>query len=494
MTLRQATKQGWYLGMGKQDMGTVKQEKGFILATVLVLAAALTVIGIALISSASSQYRLAYNSVYTQNAMLSAEAGIEQSVSALNEDDTFAGYSTPQSFFSNSSQGTGRFTTTVTDSASDSNAKIVTSTGTVYRNGDLSKPLGTRKVKVTVVGTGSPGYSVSTGPGGLILGGSANITNSEVYVNGTLSMSGAARIGSDSVPSTVHVANIACPTGNNPGPTFPTLCTSTQPINIPDWSSVAIIGTVCATGQTQSKFPNTSNNHNQPQIRAGTDGGSGLVVGCTAPTVSPPTYDRAAQVSAVSTTAAGTSNSYVCNSSPFNRTWPSNLRLTGNVTIGTSCNVTVNGNVHITGNLTINGAAKMTVSPTAGTTRPVIIVDGTITVGGSASLLANSVGTGMRFISFKSSASCNPNCTNLTGNDLKNSQGVQTVGIGGGVSLPGMIFHAYWGKITIAGSGNVGSAIGQTVDMSGAGTVVFGTSLGSGQKTWTITSYQQVFN
>jgi hypothetical protein len=38
----------------------------------------------------------------------------------------------------------------------------------------------------------------------------------------------------------------------------------------------------------------------------------------------------------------------------------------------------------------------------------------------------------------------------------------------------------------------VGSAIGQTVDMSGAGTVTFGTTLSSGARTWTITSYQEL--
>lgn len=466
-------------------------EQGVILASVLILSAALVTIGIALMSSASGQYRLTSNNVFAQNAFLAAEAGVEQTINALNQDDNFAGYATEQSFFSNTSQGDGKFKTAVSNSPDGTNAKIITSTGYVYRQG--GSLVEKRSIKVTAVGTSSPGYSVNTGPGGLILGGSANITNSQVYVNGTITMNGASRIGSDTAPSTVHVANIACPTGANPGPTYPTLCTSTQPIKISDWSSVAIIGTVCATGQTQSKFPNSPYNNNPPQIRAGTSGGAGLQVGCTAPSVSPPTYDRAAHIANVSTTGTGNSNSYVCNSWPFDRTWPANLKLTGNVGVGSSCNVSVRGNVYITGNLTLDGAAKLTVAESAGTTRPVIIVDGTISVGGSASVLANSYGTGIQFISFKSSAACNPNCTTVTGTDLKNSQALQTVTVGGGVNLPGMIFQAYWGKITISGSGNVGAAIGQTVDMSGAGTVVFGTSLSSGVKTWTITGYQQTF-
>lgn len=472
---------------------SLTEQSGSILASVMIITATLLIIGLALGSAASGQFSLVNRNIYIQNALLAAEAGIEQSVNALNQDDSFTGYSSIQTFFDSTEQGRGTFQTTITDSPDDSNAKIIRSTGYVYRHGGSGELMGKRIIKVTVVGTGSPGYSVYTGPGGLILSGSANITNSEVYVNGTITMSGAARIGSDSVPSTVHVANIACPTGNNPGPTYPTLCTSTQPISIPDWSSVSIIGSVCATGQTQSKFPDSPYNNNPPQIRAGTNGGTGLQIGCVAPEVSTPTYDRATHISQVTTTASGTSNTYVCNSWPFDRNWPANLKLTGNVIIDGSCNVKVSGNVYITGNLTIGGAAKLTVAESAGNNRPNIIVDGTINVGGSAALVPNSYGTGMQFISFKSSASCSPNCTALSGNDLKNSQSLQTVTIGGGVNLPGMIFDAYWSKIKVSGSGNIGSAIGQTVDLSGAGTVTFGTKLAAGARTWTISSYQQVY-
>jgi hypothetical protein len=56
-----------------------------------------------------------------------------------------------------------------------------------------------------------------------------------------------------------------------------------------------------------------------------------------------------------------------------------------------------------------------------------------------------------------------------------------------------MIFDAYWGKISLAGSGNIGAAAGQTVDLSGAGTIIFGTELSSGSKTWDITSYQRLY-
>src|SRR5690606_2624973 len=122
----------------------------------------------------------------------------------------------------------------------------------------------------------------------------------------------------------------------------------------------------------------------------------------------------------------------------------------------------------------------------AGTTRPQVVVDGTITVGGSAAMLTNSSGTGIDFISYSSEASCTPTCTSLSGNELKSSQDTLTVDIGGSVNLPGMTFNAYWGKARLGGSGNVGALAGQIIDMSGSGAITFGTALSSGSKTWTI--------
>ena len=459
-------------------------QRGMILVSVIIVAGVMLLIGITLVSFTMSQYTLANRRVFSTNALLLAEAGIEQSMRELNEDDLFAGYSEEQVFFDNGEQGRGTFTSIVED-ADDSNTKIITATGTVYRNSHATEPISVRKIKVTVVGTTSEGYSVHSGPGGLILGGSASITNSDVFVNGTITMTGAARIGTQAQPLDVQVAHQVCPPGNNPGPTYPQVCTSGQPISL-QWSTY-IYGNVCATGQT-STGPNPSGN-----ILPG-NGGQGLILGCTAPTVTPPPYNRDAHIANMTTTGAGNNNAYVCNSWPFTRIWPANLRLTGNVTIGSSCDVTITGDVYIEGNLSIEGASRVRIADSLGDNRPTIIADGNITLGGSAQIIANSNGTGAHFISFRSNAPCNPNCVDLSGNQLKNTQNLQTVTIGGAVNLPGMIFQSYWGRIVVSGSGNVGSAIGQTVDMNGAGTVTFGTTLSSGVRSWTITSYQQVFD
>lgn len=457
-----------------------RDQAGSFLGAMLIIIIILVGIGITLTDVVVNQYTHSQRSTFVANAQLVAEAGIEQSVQQLNTNDSFAGYPTSQQFFDNTTQGKGVFTTTITNGA-DSNAKTIVSVGRVYRRANANKPVSTRTVKVTVVGTGSEGYSVQSGPGGLILGGSASITNSDVFVNGTLSLSGTSRIGTYNNPVKVSVANQACPTTG--GSTYPQTC-STDPITL--GQSTAIYGTVCATNQT-SYGPSKNKN-----ILPGSTG-QGLQLGCVAPATSPPTYDRAAQIAAVTTTGTSTSNTYACQSYPFNRTWPANLKLTGNVSIGGSCNVTIKGNVYITGDLTINGASKITVDDSVGTTRPVILVDGKISINGSGQLLANSSGTGIQFISFKSNASCGSTCTSLTGAQLYATQSLETINVGGAVNLPGMIFQAYWGKVTIGGGGNIGAAVGQTVDMSGAGTVTFGTKLSSGARTWTITSYQQQY-
>lgn len=458
------------------------QEGGYFLVSTVVIMLFLTAIGLTVAELSTLQYQHTKRQTYTENAQLLAEASIEQSVSQLNTDDSFAGYTTAQTFFNNTTQGKGTFTSTVTDNA-DGNSKTIIAEGKLYRKSTDATPYVNRKIKAIVVGTSSSGYSVLTGPGGLILSGSANITNSHVYVSGKISMSGSSKIGTYNNPVNVDVANNACPSGASPGPTYPQVCTDgTQPITLAH--STAIYGTVCATGQT-STGPNNN-------IQTG-NGGGGLQAGCTTPVTSPPTYDRQAQINAVTTTGAGNSNTYVCNSWPFTRNWPANLKLTGNTSIGGSCDVTITGNVYITGNLDLGGASKIRIANSLGTTRPTVIVDGTITVGGSASVIANSSGTGVQFISFKSTASCSPSCTSVTGNDLKNSQALQTISVGGAVNLPGVIFNAYWSKVALSGSGNVGAAAGQTVDLSGAGTVIFGTELASGSKTWKITSYQPLY-
>lgn len=459
------------------------QQDGSFLVMAMAMILLITALGVSLSQVTTVQYQHAKRAVFEQNAILLAEAGIEQTVHALNNDDEFAGYATPQEFFNNNPQGLGTFTTEVTDSLTD-NSKTILATGKVYRNATDSQPLLTRKVKVVVVGTSSEGYSMFSGPGGLILDGLATIVNSSVYTSGSITMNGTAQIGTLLTPLQVDVANNQCPTGSSPGPTYPEVCSDgTQPIAM-NGALNHIYGDICATGQTSNLGG---------RISGGLTGGSGLQTGCVAPVTPLPTYDRQAQIDAVTTTADSSDTGYDCKGQASNISWPANLQLNGNVNLKSICNVTVNGDVYITGNLDIGGITSFKVADSVGVDRPHIIVDGTISVGGVGTMQANSSGTGIEFISFKSNAACNPACTELSGNELKESQNLETVSVKGITSMPGMIFNAYWGKIKVSSVNIVGAVIGQTVELNGIATITFGTELSSGQSTWTIRSYQQVY-
>lgn len=461
-------------------------QQGVVLMTVLFISLLLTFVGLSLADVAIAQFSRTSKNVFVSNALLAAEAGAEQTLFEFNQNNSFTGFTSETEFYNDNVQGRGTYQTAITN-GSGPNEKIITSTGRTYRHGSTEIE-NTRSVRVTVVGTVSPGYSVHTGVGGLILAGSANITNSKIYVNGGITMSGAARIGTAAQPLEVFVANQKCPAGSNPGATYAVVCTSGQPISMS--GSSRIYGSVCATGQTQSVFGSAN-------IQTGT-GGQGLIPNCTAPTTPMPTYDRAAHIAAMTTTSAANNINVDCsqwqNPNGFVRTMPANTRLNGNANWSSSCDLTITGDVYITGNLDIGGSARIRIANSVGTDRPVIVVDGTITVGGSSQLIPNSSGTSAHFISFRSSAACTPTCATVTGTDLYNSQNLTTVNVAGAGNYPGTVFQSYWSKVVLGGSGNMGSALGQTVDLSGAGNIVFGTTLSTGTSTWTIRSYQYDFD
>lgn len=457
----------------------LRDQRGVMLITVLVVGLIVTFVGLSLADLVIAQYRRTAINVFHTNATMTAEAGIERTLRELNLNNDFAGFTTESEFFNNEQQGRGTYQTTV--GTGEGNERFIISTGRVYRHStDGSRLVSTRSIKVTIVGTTSSGYSVYTGVGGLILGGSASIGNSEIFVNGRIEMSGNAKIGTFNNPVNVNVANVACPEGNDPGPTYPQVCNSSDAVY--GGTNNEIFGTVCATGQSPSGF-----------IKPG-NGGSGLLVGCTAPQIEMPEYDRAAHIAKMEVYGLGNSSTYNCTKGSGERVWPANLSISGNVSLNTSCEIVISGDAYISGDLSIGGNAKITVSESLGETRPVVVVDGSIQVSGSSRVFSNSVGTGIRFISYESKADCGPSCTELSGTPLYQSQQNETIGIRGAVNLPGMVFQSYWGKVYVSGSGNIGAAVGQTVELMGSGNITFGTTLSSGDTTWTIRSYQRNYD
>lgn len=459
-------------------LGASQDERGSLLVAALIAGMLMLGLGIVLANVAIAQLVRTNRNIAVLNALQVAEAGIEKTISQLNVDDEFLGFTAEEVFFENESQGSAVFSTEIIDGIE--NEKFIIARGAVYRYQDIGgELLNERFLRVTVVGTESDGFSVHTGPGGLLLGGNANITNSDVHVNGFIDMTGSTQIGTETNPLNVNVANIRCPLGANPGDNYPEVCNpGDEPISIS--SNAEIYGSVCATHQTSSD-----------NIFMG-DGGSGLIAGCTAPPVQPPTYDRQDHIDRVEITANSNNNAYRCGGGSNTAVWPANLQLNGNVNLTGNCEIILEGDVHITGNFRTGGSSSIRVADSVGEVQPTIIVDGDVDVGGSGQFISNNQGVGAKFISFQSEAACSPDCTELSGNDLYNSQQQVTVDVGSGVNLAGMVFQSYWGTAKLAGGGSIGAIAGQTVDLRGAGTVVFGTVLSSGEKTWRATSYQEL--
>jgi hypothetical protein len=116
---------------------------------------------------------------------------------------------------------------------------------------------------------------------------------------------------------------------------------------------------------------------------------------------------------------------------------------------------------------------------------------GGISISTSAAIRANTTGTGFGFYTFYSTASCTPDCTNVTGTDLATSRSVTTINIDTSGDAANSIFYAYWSQVQLANSGQIGALIGQTIRLSNSGTVTFGSSVSTGEVTWVSKGYRR---
>jgi hypothetical protein len=448
---------------------------GIVLPTLVFIYLAVTISALALATFTVDHFARVNRNLLATNALLTAEAGAEQTLHELNQDSSFGGFSIDQEFFNNTSQGEGIYTTVV-QNGSINNEKIITSTGSVYRRSTDSQPTVVRKVRLIVVGTTTGDYAVQTGPGGLIMNNSATIANGDVYVNGYLTMNNSSRIGTNLTPAKVWIAHNNCPTGG--GSTFPEQCTSGEPATITN--PAAIYGEVRANNQI---FGSSSSDRMYLP---------GLVSNSGVSPITLPGYDRAPQVAAVTTTINGANAS--CNGSQT-RTYEANTKIIGNVDIRNRCEVEIKGDVWITGNLTLRNSSSLRVNDLI-TTSPNIMIDGSsgLKIQNSALILANSLSKGFNFISFHSAAACSPDCTDLTGTDLYNSRNMLTIDLDNASLAAGSNFYARWSKVALANGGTIGSVIGQTVELNNSGSIVFGTNLSSGDTLWAIKTYQQIFD
>lgn len=455
-------------------MKRANKQSGFVLASLVIVLPFLILITGYYLDLAVASFGAARKDQLRTEAQFGADAGADYGVQALNADSTWAGTATPAEVHND---GKSRVTYEVSIANNSATSKTLTVTGKSYSPISHTTPDSSVKIKVDLRAVTTGSYSIVTGVGGLFMSNSAKIVGGDVFVNGEISMSNSAQIGLTTNPVNVDVAHQNCP--NPPDGTYPRICNSGengQPITINN--SAHIYGSVKANNQT------SSNGMTNP----------GLVAGSGVAAKALPTHDRAAQKAAITTNL--TSATASCSGSQT-RTWAANTKISGDVTISNSCVVTVLGDVWITGNLYSSNSTQIKVADSLGSTKPNIMVDGSngATFSNSTKLVSNASSTGFQVITYRSDASCSPDCVDVTGTDLYNSRNDTTISLSNSAEGPNTIFYARWTRVQINNSGQIGALVGQTIQLSNSSTITFGTSVeGVGETFWVIDGYRRVFN
>ena len=322
----------------------------------------------------------------------------------------------------------------------DSDHKTVISTGKVYSPASNAEPKSIVTIKATLRAVRTGGnYSIVTGVGGLYLSNSAKILGGDVLVNGEIQMSNTAQIGLTNNPVDVEVAHQNCP--ETPDATYPRLCNPSEggePISISN--SAHIYGSVKANDQVNGSGMSDP----------------GLVASSGISPRALPVHDRSAQVAAAvnNLTAANAS----CTTNGGTKTWPANVKITGNVTINHTCKVTILGDAWITGTLSMANSGQIIVSNSLGTNRPNIMIDGqSNSLRNGSSIVSNSSNTGAQLINYWSAASCSPNCPDVTGTDLYNSRNTTTLELNNTGGAANSVFYAKWSRVLISNTGAIGA-------------------------------------
>lgn len=449
---------------------TKLQQNGQVLVSLLIVVPSMIVIVAAYLSLSTSSYRSSRQDQFHTMAQIAADSGADYAIGQINQNGNYTG--TSETTLHSDSQIRTTYTEVVTNNGSSS--KTITSTGKTYWPAATAMPATTVTIKVDLRAVAQGDYSIISGEGGLIMGNTSKVVAGDIFINGTISLSNSAQIGLSTNAVNVDVADQACPVP--PDATYPRICNSgeaAQPISINN--SAHIYGTVKANNQT------TTTAMTNP----------GLVASSGVTTQALPSYDRAGQKAAVTTTITGTAAS--CSSGT--QTWAANTKITGDVSITNSCRVTVAGNVWITGNLSVKNTTQMIVADALGATRPNIMVDGDsgASFKDSSKLVSNASGTGFEVYSFWANAACSPDCTTLTGINLYNSRNTATITLNNSAQGPQSIFYAYWSKVLVQNSGQLGALVGQTIELQNSGTIAFGSTTPSGNVYWVANGYRRSF-
>lgn len=452
--------------------------QGFVLPVFTITVIMVSLMLVSISSGAALNYRRAAVQTLNVNAQLAADAGLDEAMVELTSDGSWTGSGGEVELLNQNDIKT-TYETTVTDGVAD-NFKIISVTARSYSPSDAVEPDVTRRYEIDVeaVTSGTGPASVVSGVGGLVVNNNAKISGGDVLVNGKITVGNNGQIGLSTNAVNVRVAHQSCPVPAND--TFPRVCNSGEagePITIGNngW----IYADVRATNQTNGARMSDP----------------GLIPNQTVDPVPLPDYDREGQKAAVAVTQtpaqAGCSNNET-------KTWPANLKVTGSVTLGNNCTINVSGDVWITGNLNTGNNGRLVIANSVGTDRPVIMVDGStgFTFGNNGQIVKNSSDTGAEVISYWSAAGCSPDCADVTGSNLANSQNVQTINLSNNGSAQNSVFYARWSKVTVANNGGLGAVAGQTVELGNNAVISFTAAVPGSDNlitTWVKRGYMRVY-
>lgn len=466
---------------------STKKQNGFIVAIILVTILFVTLTITYVTSLSLTTYNLATFDIYRANAQMTADAGLDTALATINTAG-IASYS-PTYTAETTLMTNGSLTTTYQIAVNDTalaTKKVIAVIARTKINGNVKS---TRRYELDIqsVTSGYGPAAVVSGVGGLLLNGNARITGGDVIVNGSVTVNNNAQIGLSTNPINLRVAYQSCPSPATSS--YPQVCTSGQPIT----ANGPIYGDVKAQNQT------TTTNMSLP----------GLTSSSFSP-VSVPGYDRAGHKVAVTTTKAGTDPSIDCGNNQT-KTWPANVKITGNVSLGNGCTVNLSGNVWITGNLTLGPNANIVVPNSAGTTRPIIMIDGqsALSFGNNGLITPNSSGTGAEIIAtwWNTNTATNGNfncggiadlldCSNVTGLALYTSQNQTTIDYSNNATASGTVLRTLWSRVFIANNGALGAVAGQTIELGNNAVINFTASISGSSNlvtVWTKRGYMRVY-
>jgi hypothetical protein len=463
-------------------------QSGFILPVLLFTGVAIVLMIAAISSSTVTNNNIASRNSYAVNAQLAADAGLDDAMNKMNTVSNWTGTGGQVTLLNDTSTNV-KTTYEVTVATTDSTHKTLTVTARTFSPTTDAAPKKIRKydMDIQAVTSGVGPTSVATGVGGLILNGNSKISGGDVVVNGKITMSNNSQIGLTTNSVNVRVAHQSCPSPADA--TYPLVCGSGNGEPISMGTNAKIYANVQAKNQT------TGTNMFNPGLTA-----------CSSTNCDPislPTYDRTAQKAAVTTTLPSTDSSIACGNGQ-SKSWPANVKITGDITTGNNCTVTINGNTWVTGNVTLGNGAKFVIANSLGSTMPTFMVDGGdssgnggFRFGNNSQITPNSSGIGMQVISFWSNSGCSPDCSNVTGTSLFNSQNILTIDLNNNSSADNTILWSRWSKVRISNNGAIGAVTGQTVELGNNAVINFTASVpGSDNRvtTWVKRGYMRIYN